>query len=105
MRRLVATYRARRDAFAARLERHLGDLATWEVPPGGLFFWLALKRPLDTRSLLPQAIERGVAFMPGEPFFPGAAPPGGTLRLNFSHASADEADAGLAILAELLRRR
>ncbi len=105
MRRLVATYRAKRDAFAARLERHLGDLATWELPPGGLFFWLALKRPLDTRSLLPQAIERGVAFMPGEPFFPGAAPPGGMLRLNFSHASADEADAGLAILAELLRRR
>jgi 2-aminoadipate transaminase len=100
---LVATYRAKRDAFAAQLDRHLGALATWKVPPGGLFFWLTLERPLDTRALLPRAIERGVAFMPGEPFFPGEAPAGGTLRLNFSHATAAEADAGLRILAGLLR--
>ena len=105
MRNVVATYRDKRDAFAARLEQHLGDLATWEMPPGGLFFWLALKHRLDTRTLLPRAIERGVAFMPGEPFFPGDAPPGGMLRLNFSHASAEQADAGLAIMAELLRER
>jgi len=105
MRRLVATYRDKRDAFAAGLARHLSDLATWDTPPGGLFFWLRLKRSLDTRTLLPQAIARGVAFMPGEAFYPGDAPPGGMLRLNFSHASAGEADTGLAIMAELLRER
>jgi DNA-binding transcriptional MocR family regulator len=96
----VAAYRHKRDAFARALERHFGDLATWETPCGGLFFWLRLKRSVDTRTLLPEAIERGVAFMPGEPFYPEM--PASTLRLNFSHASAADAERGLAILAQVL---
>jgi 2-aminoadipate transaminase len=100
---LASDYRRRRDAFAALLALHLADLATWVIPPGGLFFWLTLAHPLDTRNLLPRAIERGVAFMPGEPFFSGAAATTGMLRLNFSHASERDADRGLRILAELLR--
>ena len=60
------------------------------------------KQPIDTRALLPRAIERGVAFMPGEPFFPGTDQDR-SMRLNFSHATAEQADAGLRILAELVR--
>ena len=100
---LVGDYRARRDAFAAALTRHLGDLATWAVPPGGLFFWLTLRQPIDTRRLLARAIEQGVAFMPGEPFFPDATPTLGRLRLNFSHASESDAQRGLRTLGGLLR--
>lgn len=100
---LVENYRQRRDAFAAALDRHFSDLATWQMPPGGLFFWLDLKQRLDTRTLLPKAIERGVAFMPGEPFYPQALEAAGALRLNFSHSSVEEAEKGLAILADLLR--
>jgi DNA-binding transcriptional MocR family regulator len=40
------------------------------MPQGGLFFWLTLKQPLDTRTLLNEALANDVAFMPGEPFFP-----------------------------------
>lgn len=100
--RLRDFYRERRDGFEAALHRHFDGLATWDRPPGGLFHWLTLARPIDTRDLLGPAIERGVAFMPGEEFFPGR-PQLGTLRLNFSHADASDADRGLAILAELLR--
>ena len=100
---LVSDYRTRRDAFAGLLARYLGDLATWAVPPGGLFFWLTLRQPFDTRTLLARAIEQGVAFMPGEPFFPDAAPAIGRLRLNFSHASEAEAQRGLRTLGGLLR--
>ncbi len=100
---LARDYRARRDAFAALLVRHLGGLASWDLPPGGLFFWLELARPIDTRTLLPRAIAQGIAFMPGEPFYPGPAPTFGRLRLNFSHADEREADRGLRTLAGLLR--
>ena len=99
---IVDGYRGKRDAFARSLARHLGDIASWDTPPGGLFFWLKLKRALNTRTLLPKAIERGVAFMPGEPFHPEMPECSGTLRLNFSHASVADADRGLAILAEVL---
>lgn len=100
---LAQQYRQRRDAFEAALCRHFGDLASWHTPPGGLFFWLTLKRRIDTRKLLPRAIEAGVAFMPGEPFLPVEVENCGQLRLNFSHASEEQAEAGLKILAALLR--
>jgi len=101
--RLVHTYRAKRDFFAGALTRHLDGLATWEIAPGGLFFWLVLPRRLDTRRLLQPALQRNVAFMPGEPFFPSMPEACGALRLNFSHANAQQVERGLAVLGELLR--
>jgi DNA-binding transcriptional MocR family regulator len=100
---LASRYRQRRDAFDAALRRHFGGLATWRTPPGGLFFWLTLKRCIDTRQLLARAIAQGVAFMPGEPFLPRQLPACGQLRLNFSHADEAQAESGLATLAALVR--
>jgi DNA-binding transcriptional MocR family regulator len=100
---LAQQYHQRRDAFEAALCRHFGDLASWHTPPGGLFFWLTLNCHIDTRKLLPRAIEAGVAFMPGEPFLPVEVENCGQLRLNFSHASEEQAEAGLNILAALVR--
>ena len=100
--RLADFYRTKRDAFEAALRRHFGALADWHTPAGGLFFWLTLKRPVDTRLLLPAALARGVAFMPGEAFYPDAPGATGTLRLNFSHAAEADMDRGLAVLAELV---
>lgn len=100
---LAARYRKRRDCFEAALQRHFGDLANWQTPPGGLFFWLTLNRCIDTRKLLPMAIKAGVAFMPGESFMPAEVNSTGQLRLNFSHASGEQAEKGLAILAGLVR--
>lgn len=105
MARLVDFYRHKRDLFAAALQRHFGALASWETPAGGLFFWVRLHKPTDTRALLSEAIAAGVAFMPGEAFYPDDPAASGTLRLNFSHASEADIDRGLATLAELCARR
>ena len=104
--RLRTFYRERRDAMQAALTRHLGDLAEWTIPNGGLFFWVRLKAGGDTRALLVRALERKVAFMPGEAFFtsPSAAH-GAFMRLNFSHATPEELDRGLAVLAEVIREQ
>jgi DNA-binding transcriptional MocR family regulator len=99
---LADHYRQRRDAFEVALRHHFGDLASWQTPPGGLFFWLTLKRCIDTRQLLPKAIEAGVAFMPGEPFLPFDTSGCGQLRINFSHASEAQAELGLGKLAALV---
>ena len=101
---LATKYRQRRDGFETLLRRYFGDLASWQIPPGGLFFWLTLNRCIDTRKLLPKAIEAGVAFMPGESFMPIDVSGSGQLRLNFSHATEAQADMGLKILAELIRK-
>lgn len=96
-------YRGRRDAMQAQLEQHFSDIATWEVPQGGLFFWLTLKQPFDTRSILNEALAENVAFMPGEPFFadPDANP--GYVRLNFSHIGPERLGEGLQRLAKVIR--
>jgi 2-aminoadipate transaminase len=98
---LTAGYRKKRDAFDAALHRHFGHIATWQTPPGGLFFWLKLRRPVDTRTLLPEAIRRSVIFMPGEYFHVHGDEGLGTLRLNFSLVSEADLDIGLARLAAL----
>jgi len=103
LKQLAATYKTKRDHFDVLLHRYFDDLATWATPCGGLFFWLTLGNRIDTRQLLPLAIEQGVAFMPGEPFYPQTTNASGTLRLNFSHASLDLMEKGLATLSRLIR--
>ncbi|QDD88363.1 PLP-dependent aminotransferase family protein [Pseudomonas oryzihabitans] len=98
-----AFYRERRDGFAVALTRHFGDLAEWQLPQGGLFFWLRLNTPLDTRTLLNAALAQDVAFMPGEPFFADPDSHHGLLRLNFSHVLPERLDTGLARLAAVIR--
>ncbi len=96
-------YRVRRDAMQAALDEHFSDLATWELPQGGLFFWLTLKQPLDTRTLLNQALAEDVVFMPGEPFFVDPDANLGYLRLNFSHVAGERMGEGLCRLAKVIR--
>ena len=100
---LRSFYRSRRDAFESSLQRHFSELAEWNSPQGGLFFWLTLKQKLDTRTLLNAALAQNVAFMPGEPFFtdPDANP--GYLRLNFSHIDPQRLEEGLKRLAAVIR--
>ena len=98
-----ARYKAQRDAMQAALEHHLGDLAQWQRPSGGMFFWLELPEGIDAMALLPQAVEAGVAYVPGAAFY-AAAPLAHTLRLSFVTVSPEKIEAGIAALAPVLRR-
>ena len=101
--KIRARYKAQRDAMDAALQKHLAGLAQWQRPVGGMFFWLELPAGLDAMALLPAAIEAGMAFVPGEPFFAGT-PLRNTLRLSFVTVAADQIEAGIAALARVLRR-
>ena len=97
-----ARYRAQRDAMASALALHMDGLATWSVPRGGMFFWLDLAPGLDALALLPRAVEAGVAFVPGAPFY-ATSPRAGTLRLSFVTVAPAQIEAGIAALAGVLR--
>jgi 2-aminoadipate transaminase len=73
-------------------------------PAGGMFLWLRLPEGMDAVALLPQAVERGVAFVPGAPFYAGAGDPR-TLRLSFVTASVEEIDAAIRALADAVREQ
>ncbi|HVK31723.1 MAG TPA: PLP-dependent aminotransferase family protein [Burkholderiaceae bacterium] len=95
-------YRRHRDAMQAALETHLSGLATWIKPTGGMFFWLELKPGLDAMALLPKAVEAGMAYVPGAAFY-AQAPRPNTLRLSFVTAPPEKIEAGVAMLAKVLR--
>jgi DNA-binding transcriptional MocR family regulator len=98
IRGLEVHYRPRRDALLAALERELPAGSTWTRPDGGLFVWVTLPEGRDAEAVLPRAVERGVAFVPGRHFFAGAPVPE-TLRVSFATASPRELAEGAARLA------
>lgn len=106
LRDVVAQYKLKRDYFDHALQTHFSDLAQWKQPLGGLFFWLKLngEKPVNTQDILQLALKDNVAFMPGEPFYP-MGDQANTIRLNFSHASLEQIDRGLIILASIIRQQ
>lgn len=96
-----ATYKERRDVMIEMMEEMFPSGVTWRKPHGGMFLWSVLPEGMDSSEMLKRAIERKVAFVPGEPFHPNG---GGknTLRLNFSYSSPEIIREGMARLAETL---
>jgi 2-aminoadipate transaminase len=99
--RLRTAYRAKRDAFLGALDRHLAGKATWTRTAGGMFVLLRLPAGRSAAALLPAALDHGVAFVPGAPFF---AAGGGeeTMRLNFVSPALEQIDDGVARLAKAI---
>jgi 2-aminoadipate transaminase len=99
-------YKAQRDAMRLALETHMprdgAHAVRWTVPSGGMFFWLELPQGVDAMALLPRAIERGLAFVPGGAFFADLGH-GNTLRLSFVTVAPGLIDQGIALLAAALR--
>jgi 2-aminoadipate transaminase len=99
VRRSREVYRRRWEATSRALEQSMPEGVTWTHPRGGFFTWLTLEEG-DTTQLARAAIEHGVAFVPGEPFFPDGR--GRTnARLAFSLVPEDAIDEGIARLGRL----
>jgi 2-aminoadipate transaminase len=96
-----ARYRAQRDAMQAALRAHMPPACLWTPPAGGMFFWLTLPAHIDATALLPQAVEAGMAFVPGTTFFPSGGH-ANTLRLSFVTATPAQIDTAVAALARIL---
>lgn len=100
-----ALYKHQRDAMLAALEREMAGLGVaWNRPDGGMFLWARLPEGMNAIELLPEAVERNVAFVPGAAFYADAADPR-TLRLSFVTASPAQIDTGIAALAAAVRAR
>ena len=97
-----ARYKHHRDAMRSALERHMPSACRWVAPRGGMFFWVELPAGSDAVALLPKAVERGVAFVPGSAFYATDAP-ANTLRLSFVTAPTHDIERGIQLLAQALR--
>lgn len=98
-------YASRAKAMMDALRSELGDAVEFTEPQGGLFLWVRLTgkggKLADANELAKRAIEQGVAFVPGAPFF-SQKPDVSTLRLSFATADEDKIREGVARLAKAL---
>jgi 2-aminoadipate transaminase len=101
--RVAAVYRERRDAMLAGLANALPEESSWERPEGGMFLWARLPESYDTTELLARVVGRGVAYVPGAPFYAGE-PDRSTMRLCFVTQTPGEIREGLRRLGEGVRR-
>lgn len=97
---LRAFYEKRCRAMLDALESHAPEGSHWTKPLGGFFVLMELAKGRDSSEILPRAIESGVAYVPGQPFFvddSGA----NTLRLAFSKESPENIIEGISRLCRI----
>lgn len=102
--KINAIYRERRDVMLDSLTENMPDSVRWTHPHGGLFLWVTLPSNLNSIDLFKEAIQQKVAFVPGKSFYPYS---GGenTMRLNFSNATPERINEGIARLGLVIKNR
>ena len=99
--RIRAMYLRKRDVMLEAMEEHFPPEVEWTRPEGGMFLWVTVPPPTDTKFILPKAAERGVVYVPGHGFFAGP-PKTNHMRLNFSYPSEDDIRRGIVFLGQVL---
>ncbi|KAG7451388.1 PLP-dependent transferase [Guyanagaster necrorhizus] len=98
---VASFYRKKRDVFERVLKMHLSDLAEWDSPEAGLFFWFKLRLGVSDheegdseRVIRTHAFEKGVIALPGTVFLPNGRK---TAYVRASFSVVDEEDAEEAV--------
>jgi 2-aminoadipate transaminase len=103
---LSEAYGKRASAMLDSIRRFLPRAVTCTDPQGGMFCWLTLPtspgHQVDTTAMLAQAVERKVAYVPGQPFF-ATGDGRNTLRLSFATSTEDEIRTGISALADVVQ--
>jgi len=102
--RIRQAYREKRDLMLEMLQAHMPREkgVSWTRPEGGLFLWVSLPERVNTGELFQQAIEKKVAYVVGEAFYPGGEKKN-SMRLNFSFPTTEDIREGIQRLGRLIR--
>lgn len=100
---LKGVYAKRRDIMMKSIKTHMPKGFSWSKPNGGMFIWGKGSATFDATKLVQTAIDQGVAFIPGNPFFVKETMGKNSIRLNFASAPDEQIDPGIAILASVFK--
>ena len=95
-------YKHRRDVMLETMEKEFPPEAKFTHPDGGLFTWIELPDYIDTKEMASQCLERNVAYVPGEGFFPNGGHDN-CIRLNYSCMPDEKIVKGMTILGEVIK--
>ena len=84
------------------LDRFAPAGSHWTKPIGGFFILMELAAGIDATLMLPDAIESGVAYVPGQPFFVDGSG-ANTLRLAYSKESTEAIGEGVERMCRVFK--
>lgn len=97
--KIKAVYKNQADIMTQTLSKLMPVGTEFTTPKGGMFTWVTLPEHISTLKLFDEAIKKGVAFVPGVPFFINKNDVN-TMRLNFSCSEPDQIKEGLKRLTD-----
>lgn len=100
--KITELYRKQARAMTQAMDRYFPSSAKYTRPRGGMFLWVTLPEGVSAMSLFPKALEKQVAFVPGDPFYTDAKNTN-TMRLNFTNADPETITEGIRRLGDLLK--
>lgn len=100
--RMAEVYRKKRDFFASMLEKHLHEKVKYNIPTGGLAFWLVPTndKKIDLYKVREQANKSFVHFYTPDRF--SFSEPVCGIRLGYASLSDEDLEKGLSTLGKYL---
>ena len=102
LRKLTRIYKKRRDVMVGAITKYLGSQVEFQIPQGGLFLWLSLKRPLPAEELFKRCFEEGVSYVPGNRYLIDKSDYEHNLRLNFAYQPEEAIYKGIERIGKVL---
>ncbi|MDB5257933.1 MAG: transcriptional regulator with DNA-binding domain and aminotransferase domain [Chitinophagaceae bacterium] len=96
-------YSKRRNTMLAAMREYFPESVKYQIPEGGMFFWLEFGKQFKTMELLEKSMKEGIIFVPGETFY-ASNPVLNTARFNFSNTEEDKMKAALSKLGALIKK-
>lgn len=99
--KIIALYKTQADAMLAAIEKYFPPYVKYTKPEGGMFVWVTLPEGVNALDKFTEAMEKKVAFVPGNPFYTDKESVN-TLRLNYTNATPETIEEGIKRLAQIL---
>lgn len=100
--KIKALYQKQAQAMMDAMDKYFPATVKYTRPHGGMFLWVTLPEGVSAMSLFPKALEKKVAFVPGDPFYIGMENTN-TMRLNYTNADCETIEEGIHRLGDILR--
>lgn len=98
-------YKHRCELMLKCMDEAFPKSVTYTRPDGGIFIWATAPKGTDTLKLMAEAIEKKVAFVPGNTFMTDIDSPSNSFRLNYSTMPDEKIIKGISVLGELLKSK
>ncbi|MEG2183540.1 MAG: PLP-dependent aminotransferase family protein [Cloacibacillus sp.] len=99
--KITKLYRTQADAMLAAMKEFFPDNVKFTEPEGGMFIWVTLPEGVSSLDIFHKAMEKKVAFVPGDPFYANKHDVN-TFRLNYTNSTPEVIREGIKRLAEVL---